>query len=453
LGKSSQALQRAHDGASTLEEALDAYLMMSDAACDGVPFEEPLHALPPNTIDVSEPPEAEEKDELEKEDANGGSGDAAKKKKKKKKKKACGDSAEASLANLQGEPQGEWLPANLQGEASRQAGALQPTGFKLKERVECRDHGKEWKVGRVVCLEPLMVQPDGETWVKGFTWDEVRVPEKPPPSEKRFFTDFESERRVAMGTAATWTPAELIEIARRRRILEGAELLSDEQVMKATCHGEEKPFIAANTGHTAEELAKEDMSRGVDGSLAVACMTGNVGLLRGCLASGMNPNQRILKTNCTALMCAVEAPCHGKVENVIGCVALLLNFRADPNVMDDKSHTALHRAYVMQLPAVVDLLLAGGAMAKQCEWGKCSKCQLQTKLALRRKPHPASEPVRAAREAVEKVKKAEREANTFEKVLEEEFGGGIDLLDFAKLLEEEKAGGSMGGRQHPPAIG
>jgi hypothetical protein len=134
-------------------------------------------------------------------------------------------------------------------------------------------------------------------------------------------------------------------------------------------------------------------------------------------------------------------------------VHLLLLVGVDATSTDAHGNTALHRAYVMQLPAVVDLLLAGGAMAKQCEWGKCSKCQLQTKLALRRKPHPASEPVRAAREAVEKVKKAEREANTFEKVLEEEFGGGIDLLDFAKLLEEEKAGGSMGGRQHPPAIG
>jgi hypothetical protein len=95
-------LQRAHDGASTLEEALDAYLMMSDAACDGVPFEEPLHALPPNTIDVSEPPEAEEKDELEKEDANGGSGDAAKKKKKKKKKKAFAPWPVAALSRRVG---------------------------------------------------------------------------------------------------------------------------------------------------------------------------------------------------------------------------------------------------------------------------------------------------------------------------------------------------------------
>jgi ankyrin repeat protein len=214
-------------------------------------------------------------------------------------------------------------------------------------------------------------------------------------------------------------------------------VLSDEQVLQMECPGEEAPFIS-KTGNSAEEMAKEEAAKGTDGGLAVACMTGNVDLLRGCLAIGMDPNQRVLNTNCTPLMCAIEAPCHGQIEGVIGCVATLLNGRADPNAVDDKSHTALHRAYVMQLPSVVDLLLAGGAIPKRCEWGKCSKCILQTKLALRRKPHPASEPVRAVREAAEKAKKAEREANTFEKVLEEEFGGGVDLLDFAKLLEEEK---------------
>ena len=47
--------------------------------------------------------------------------------------------------------------------------------FKLNERVECRDDGKEWCVGRVVSVEPLKVQPDGAAWTAGYTWDEVRV--------------------------------------------------------------------------------------------------------------------------------------------------------------------------------------------------------------------------------------------------------------------------------------
>ena len=49
-------------------------------------------------------------------------------------------------------------------------------GFKLNERVECRDDGKKWWAGTVVSVEPLLVQPTGAAWTKGFTWDEVRIP-------------------------------------------------------------------------------------------------------------------------------------------------------------------------------------------------------------------------------------------------------------------------------------
>ena len=45
--------------------------------------------------------------------------------------------------------------------------------FKLNERVECRDNGSDWKVGRVTSVTPLMVQPDG--YSQGYTWDEVRA--------------------------------------------------------------------------------------------------------------------------------------------------------------------------------------------------------------------------------------------------------------------------------------
>ena len=48
-----------------------------------------------------------------------------------------------------------------------------PGGFKLDERVECRDHGEDWKVGTVVSVEPLKVKPDG--WDQSFAWQEVRV--------------------------------------------------------------------------------------------------------------------------------------------------------------------------------------------------------------------------------------------------------------------------------------
>eukprot|EP00900_Chrysochromulina_parva_P024494 jgi/Chrpa1/6679/Chrysochromulina_OHIO_Genome00019191-RA len=48
-----------------------------------------------------------------------------------------------------------------------------PLAFKLNERVECRDNGSDWKVGRVTSVTPLMVQLDG--YSQGFTWDEVRA--------------------------------------------------------------------------------------------------------------------------------------------------------------------------------------------------------------------------------------------------------------------------------------
>ncbi len=59
--------------------------------------------------------------------------------------------------------------------ARQELQASKASSFKLNERVECRDYGKEWYVGRVVSVEPLKVHPDGFTGTRGYTWDEVRV--------------------------------------------------------------------------------------------------------------------------------------------------------------------------------------------------------------------------------------------------------------------------------------
>jgi hypothetical protein len=53
------------------------------------------------------------------------------------------------------------------------AWAPPPPALKLNERVECRDNGSDWKVGRVTSVTPLMVQPDG--YSQGYTWHEVRA--------------------------------------------------------------------------------------------------------------------------------------------------------------------------------------------------------------------------------------------------------------------------------------
>ena len=54
--------------------------------------------------------------------------------------------------------------------------AVDAPRFKLNERVECRDDGKKWWAGTVVSVDPLLVQPTGAAWTKGFTWGEVRFP-------------------------------------------------------------------------------------------------------------------------------------------------------------------------------------------------------------------------------------------------------------------------------------
>ena len=51
-------------------------------------------------------------------------------------------------------------------------------GYQVGGRVYCRDYGKPWYVGRVTSA--LMVQPDGAEWTAGYSWDEVRLPEALP---------------------------------------------------------------------------------------------------------------------------------------------------------------------------------------------------------------------------------------------------------------------------------
>jgi hypothetical protein len=76
-------------------------------------------------------------------------------------------------------------------------GAYKPL-FKLNERVECRDSGKEWKAGTVVSVEPLLVQPYGAAWTQGFKWDEVRL--APPAGLKLEGGSLSGEAAKYLGT-------------------------------------------------------------------------------------------------------------------------------------------------------------------------------------------------------------------------------------------------------------
>ena len=223
-----------------------------------------------------------------------------------------------------------------------------------------------------------------------------------------------------------WTHEELLEIARRRRVLGGADMLSDEQIMQIMDPGKEKLSTADNTALPTGTAADEP--------LVAAVLLGGVEPATRFLQQGAKADQRLDKDGATLLMRAIETHVRNgvRMESVIGCVQALLEHGADPNLVDADGRTALHRAFTAQLPLAQDLLLAAGAVPKRCAQGKCQKCILSSKIAMRRKPAAESVLVKEpARRAAEAKRAAEVERGTFEQVLHEEFGDG----DFATLAQ------------------
>eukprot|EP00966_Prymnesium_polylepis_P031615 735578-Prymnesium_polylepis.1 len=227
-----------------------------------------------------------------------------------------------------------------------------------------------------------------------------------------------------------WTPAELLEIARRRRVLgNGNNILSDEQILQIADPGAEH---RDTKGVSCKGSAADD-------PLVSAILLGSVDSVRVFLENGASPDQRFDKDGATLLMRLIDRVCDPRtpiaIENAIGCMHVMLEHRADVNLADPDNHTALHRAFVSKMPAAVDVLLAHGAIAKRCSNGQCQKCILGQKIASRRKPCAASEAVRIPAAAAAAAAAAEKaRIGTFEQVLAEEFGEG-DFSSIARALE------------------
>lgn len=215
-----------------------------------------------------------------------------------------------------------------------------------------------------------------------------------------------------------FTFEERLEIARRRRVLGGAAILSDEQVL-----------VIADPG--GEKTADTDMSKLPDGAesneaLVSAVLLGSVDSVTKFIQKGADVDQRGTRSNnATLLMRCLDSYDRNKcmpVENVVGCMQALLDGRADVNLCCADGKTALHRAFALQLEPVADVLIGFGAVAKRCSGGSCQKCILSHKLAARRKPNKSSQVVRKPREAAQKAE--EERKGSYERVLSEEFGDG-----------------------------
>ena len=199
-----------------------------------------------------------------------------------------------------------------------------------------------------------------------------------------------------------WTPEEVLELARRRRVLGGAEILSDEQVMQIACPNGDEP--SAKLPGTAPSNA-EDAGQ----MLVAAIAASNLKMIRECLMNGADPNRRCDERGATPLMLAIGYP-HVKPEDMVGSLQILLEATADPNLVDSQNWTALHHSFRLKKPLAQDLLLSKGAVPARCDGGRCQKCFLSAKLARRRKPANESTLVREpARRAAEK-KAAEKAA-------------------------------------------
>ena len=78
-----------------------------------------------------------------------------------------------------------------------------------------------------------------------------------------------------------WTPDELLEIARRRRVLGGAIPLSDEQIMQICDPGQEKVRLT--------DMAKLPSGHDADDALRASVLLGSTENSRTFLQKGANP--------------------------------------------------------------------------------------------------------------------------------------------------------------------
>jgi hypothetical protein len=247
----------------------------------------------------------------------------------------------------------------------------------------------------------------------------------------RWFWAKKVSMQLQDGSAAQWSPKEAAEIARRRRVLGGAKILSDEQMLQIRdpAPGLDQPtpttiltddeivqilamqgFIDPDPSMLPPPLpppralaapeAKVPRGPAADEPLLVAICAANDGAAKALLENGAKVDQRVPRRDgATLLMRAVDlhdpttprstvelaVVDHGKLQ---ACIGHLIAHGADQSLTDNAGRTALHRAFVLQLPEVADLLMEGGAHARHCMDGggrSCRKCALNAKMRTRKR--------------------------------------------------------------------
>eukprot|EP01050_Picozoa_sp_SAG11_P018213 SAG11_NODE_2717_length_3050_cov_2.389360_2_plen_255_part_00 len=229
--------------------------------------------------------------------------------------------------------------------------------------------------------------------------------------------------------AAGLTRAEAAEVARRRRVLGIGpnQVLSDEQVLQIQDPGPEK-----KQKKKKKKAAQDTEVAGDAMPLVLAVTAGDVAEVERLIkaGAGAHVNQRFTDGS-SLLMHALDDAGGVGAKILCGCLRHLLEANADVNYVDSNGNTALHRAFDAQLPEVADLFLAYGAVPGRCRGprGACQKCKLYSR---RRKQQS-------------KVAKPKQAADTFEQVLQEEFGDGDFMAELARVkLEVAEASGAHG---------
>ena len=239
----------------------------------------------------------------------------------------------------------------------------------------------------------------------------------------------EPELQVAK---AGFTAAQTVEIARRRRVLGlgPGVVLSDEQVLQIADPGPERQPQRQRQKKGKEKEKKGERVVSEDAmSLVMAVSAGNLDSVEQQLEQGgaLHVNQKFEDGSSLLMHVITSHHNNGANHERTEAVCLqLLRHGADVNYVDTQGTTVLHRAFGSQLHGLADLLLAHGATPERCHGsrgGACKKCRLYS--SRRRKQQS---------QVVDKKKAAE---DTYEQVLEEEFGDGDFLKELALMKQED----------------
>ena len=269
-----------------------------------------------------------------------------------------------------------------------------PGGFKLNERVECRDHGEDWKVGTVVSIEPLKVKPDG--WDQSFAWQEVRVRNGIPSGIHPGFSCDRSGMMPIVGIRYHLRGHNYDLCQEEYDKLNATEKSQYEAIPASHGQGhlEAEAYNAASGGENDElerliALGADIEWKNPEGATPIMAAAANGHL--GCVETLLSANAQVdvqAEMGVTALMlsaanghlecCAAligaDAQVDAKAENGgtalmaaaaeghSDVVALLLGSGADPGVTDKDGDTALDLARQKGHDTIVGVLTAWGPM-------------------------------------------------------------------------------------------